>query len=129
MMPEPHAKPFVLVADDEIIIADTLAAILNLSGFEARAVYSGEEAVRVAEEMRPDVLLADVVMGGITGIEAAVLISDSLSSCKVLLLSGQARTGDLLGIERTKGHVFNILEKPIAPKVIIRHLRGLVAAA
>lgn len=128
-MPAFRTRPLILVADDEAVIADTLTAILNLSGFEAKAVYSGEEAVKVAEELRPDVLLTDVAMGGITGIEAAVRISEFLSSCKVLLFSGQARTADLLGIERTKGHLFSILEKPVAPGVLIRHLKGLVAAA
>ncbi len=39
-----HAKPRVLVADDEQVIANTLAIILNQAGFEARAVYSGENA-------------------------------------------------------------------------------------
>jgi PleD family two-component response regulator len=43
-MPESAAKPRVLVADDERVIADTLVMILNQSGFDARAVYSGEKA-------------------------------------------------------------------------------------
>ncbi len=44
-MPDNHVKPKVLVVDDERVIADTLAMILNQSGFQARAVYSGETAL------------------------------------------------------------------------------------
>jgi len=47
-MPEKNAKPKVLVADDERVIADTLAMILNQSGFQARAAYSGEVALELA---------------------------------------------------------------------------------
>ena len=43
-MPDNHVKPKVLVVDDERVIADTLAMILNQSGFQATAVYSGEAA-------------------------------------------------------------------------------------
>ena len=58
------------IADDEPIIADTLAIILNQAGFEARAVYSGEEALIMAKSFQPDLLISDVVMTGITGIAA-----------------------------------------------------------
>ncbi len=46
-------KPRVLVTDDERVIADTLALILNKSGFEATAVYSGEEAIETAKTLSP----------------------------------------------------------------------------
>ena len=63
-------KPRVLVADDEQVIANTLAIILNQAGFEARAVYSGEKAIDALDTFRPDMLISDVIMTGMTGIEA-----------------------------------------------------------
>ncbi len=48
-----QAKPRVLVADDERVIADTLAIILNQAGFEATAVYSGERAVEMVQILNP----------------------------------------------------------------------------
>jgi len=75
----------VLVADDERVIANTLAHILNVSGFEAKAVYSGEMALEVAGELKPDVLISDVIMTGMTGIEAAIhileVVPPAASSC------------------------------------------------
>ena len=56
------SKPRVLVADDEQVIANTLAIILNQAGFEARAVYSGEKAIDALEGFRPDMLISDVIM-------------------------------------------------------------------
>ena len=64
-------KPKVLVADDEQVIANTLAIILNQAGFEARAVYSGENATESLETFQPNMLISDVIMTGMTGIEAA----------------------------------------------------------
>ncbi len=63
-MPEPKTKPKVLVVDDERVIADTLSMILNQSGFEARAVYSGEGALELAQSFAPDMLISDVINGG-----------------------------------------------------------------
>ncbi len=69
-----QAKPKVLVADDERVIADTLAIILNQSGFEATAVYNGEKAVETARTLRPDMLISDVIMTDMNGIDAAITI-------------------------------------------------------
>ena len=71
-----ESKPKVLIADDERVIADTLAAILNHGGFEARAVYSCPEALEIARTFSPDMLIADVIMAGMNGIEAAICWRD-----------------------------------------------------
>lgn len=63
-------KPKVIVVDDEHLIADTLTTILSRAGYDVRAVYSGDEAVEMALNFQPDLMLSDVVMPGITGIEA-----------------------------------------------------------
>src|SRR5258708_18044634 len=102
-MPDNHAKPKVLVADDERVIADTLAIILNQSGFEATAVYSGEKAVETARTLRPDMLISDVIMTDLNGIDAAIKIRMLLQSFKILLFSGTSTTADLLDITREHG--------------------------
>jgi CheY-like chemotaxis protein len=95
-MPTTTQKPRILVADDERVIADTLAMILNQSGFEARAVYSGEGALELAESFQPDMLISDVIMADLNGIDAAIRIRALLPGIKILLFSGQAATADLL---------------------------------
>lgn len=123
-MPETSAKPKVLVADDERVIADTLAIILNQSGFEALAVYSGEKAVEMAKSWRPDMLISDVIMTDLNGIDAAIQIRALLPTCKILLFSGQAATADLLERAQTQGHQFEILAKPVHPQDLLAKLRS-----
>jgi CheY-like chemotaxis protein len=102
-------KRRVIVADDEELIANTLAIILNKAGFETRAVFSGEQVLGLLNSFPPDMLIADVVMPGMTGIEVAIAVRHRLPDCKILLFSGQAVTADLLEQARTYGHEFEIV--------------------
>ena len=117
-------KPKVLVVDDERVIADTLAIILNQSGFDASAVYTGTDAVETARTDEPDLIISDVIMPDMNGIEAAIRIRQILPACKILLFSGQAATADLLEKARLEGHEFEILAKPVHPQDLLAKLRG-----
>jgi len=117
-------KPKVLIADDEQVIANTLAIILNQAGFDARAVFNGEKAVELLDSFQPDMLISDVIMTGMTGIEAAIIARSRLPNCKILLFSGQAATADLLEKAREQGHEFEILAKPVHPTDLLAKLRG-----
>jgi DNA-binding response OmpR family regulator len=123
-MSDSPQKPKVLVADDERVIADTLAIILNQSGFEATAVYTGEKAVEIARTLQPDMLISDVIMTDLNGIDAAIRIREMLPGCKILLFSGQAATADLLDRARNQGHEFEILAKPVHPQDLLARLRS-----
>lgn len=126
MLP-PNGKAIrVLVADDERTIANTLARILNTSGFEARAVYSGEKAVEAARVLPPDILITDMVMHGITGLEAAISIRALAPECRIILFSGQASTADLAERAEAMGQRFEILAKPIHPQTLLDHLGAAV---
>jgi CheY-like chemotaxis protein len=67
-----NGKRKVLIVDDERVIADTLAIILNQHGYEASAAYSGNEAVEKARAVQPDLIISDVIMQDMNGIEAAI---------------------------------------------------------
>jgi CheY-like chemotaxis protein len=122
-MPDNSAKPKVLVVDDERVIADTLAMILNQSGFQSRAVYSGEAALETAATFEPDMLITDVIMSDLNGIDAAIKIRALLPRIKILLFSGQAATADLLEKARAQGYEFEILAKPVHPQDLLTRLR------
>ncbi|HZL52621.1 MAG TPA: response regulator [Terracidiphilus sp.] len=123
-MPESKTRPKVLVVDDERVIADTLAMILNQSGFEARAVYSGEGALELVPTFVPDMLISDVIMADLNGIDAAIRIRALLPRIKILLFSGQAATADLLEKARAQGYEFEILAKPVHPQDLLSRLRA-----
>lgn len=112
-------KPVVLVVDDETVIADSLSAILTRNGIAAMTAYDGETALGIARLIPPDLLLTDVMMPGMSGIDLAISIQQTIPDCKVLLFSGQAATMDLLASERYAGHHFAIIAKPIHPKELL----------
>src|SRR5579863_10712614 len=117
-------RPEVLVIDDDRGVADTLAMVLNVSGFKATPTYSGESAVELAGESRFDYLVTDVMMDGMNGIEAALAIRALLPDCHILLMSGNNNTSELLAAASAQGNTFNILAKPVHPSVMLEQLRS-----
>ena len=122
----PQARKRILVVDDERIIADTLVTILKQNGFDATVAYSGEQAVELAHGLEPALVLSDVIMGPLNGIDAAILIVRSQPGCKILLFSGQPAVAEMLDTAARNGHRFDILAKPVHPDTILRQVRSLV---
>ncbi len=118
--------PRVLVVDDEVVIADTITKILSLNGYAANAAYDGDSALECALLKPPHLLLTDVVLPGINGIELAQTVKRVYPECKVILFSGQASTVDLMATALRAGHRFTLLSKPLPPEELLvqvaRHL-------
>lgn len=112
-------RPVVLVVDDESAIADTLTEILARSGYAAIAAYDGTDALETALITPPELLITDVVLPGVSGIELAITIKRIFPDCRILLFSGQAATSDLLASAKSAGHQFTLLNKPIHPKDLL----------
>ena len=127
-MSEP-SKPLVFVVDDEKIIATTIAAILEASGFTAQAFFDPLEALRAAETRCPDIMLTDVVMPQLNGIDLGIQFKAMYPQCRILLFSGQAATGDLMKDAKSKGHHFDLLAKPIHPKDLLTAIRSMTVQA
>ncbi|MBB5060460.1 CheY-like chemotaxis protein [Granulicella aggregans] len=113
----------VFVVDDEIVIAETLVTILKRCGFEATSFNDPLKALANAEVGAPDMLISDVVMPQISGVELAIRLKALCPSCKILLFSGQAQTANLLEKARELGHDFNLLTKPVHPRELLRQIR------
>lgn len=116
----------VFVVDDEKTIASTLATILQLSGFTARFFVHPREALHAASTDPPDVLISDVMMPELSGIDLAIQVQRICPACRILLLSGQASTADLLQAAREKGHHFALLSKPIHPTELLIRVNKLI---
>lgn len=117
----------VLVADDEKIIADTLVLILKSAGYVAAAAYTGETAIATAATFQPQLLITDVVMEPMNGIEAALQIKTMFPDCEVMLFSGQPTAAALLEEAEARGHSFEIWAKPVAPDDLIARVRTIAA--
>jgi DNA-binding response OmpR family regulator len=119
-------RPVVLVVDDECTIADTLTEILKRSGFNAIAAYDGPSALDTALLNPPQVLITDVFLPGMNGIDLAISMRRIFTDCKVILFSGNAATSPLMASAMRAGHNFVLLTKPVHPADMLAHVSGCI---
>jgi DNA-binding response OmpR family regulator len=119
--PEPY-RPVVLVVDDEYIIADSLTQILKHNGYAAISTYDGEAALETALTMPPELLITDVILPGMSGIELAITMRRIFPDCKVILSSGQPSSARLLASADSAGHRFVFLNKPVHPTELLERV-------
>lgn len=116
----------ILVVDDEECIADTLALILRSSGYEATSLNNGQSALEECARSTPDLVISDVMMPVLNGIELAIQIRERYPRCRILLISGLGNSVDLLEQASRKGHSFEMLAKPIHPVELLSRIRTLL---
>jgi DNA-binding NtrC family response regulator len=126
-MPGSTPSTTVLIVDDDQAIADTLGAIFRLHGYHARVAYSAEEAIENIAFCMPDLALLDVNLPGMNGIDLAIVLKANHPDCHLLLVSGHESTRGLLEEAAKKGHIFDILAKPVHPTLILERAKGLLS--
>lgn len=114
----------VYIVDDEWMIAQTLGAILTHNGYQAQAFHSPNRALVRALDQPPDILLTDVMMPDLSGIDLAIALRRAGKNCRILLFSGEAGAVDLLCDARRRGYDFELLEKPLHPMQLLLRLRN-----
>jgi DNA-binding NtrC family response regulator len=119
-------KTSIFVVDDEHVIASTLVTILQIYGYDARSFSLPLLALEAAKTKSPDLLLSDVMMPQMSGIELAIQMQLLCPDCKVLLFSGQASTRSLLTKGMEDGHDFAFILKPVHPKDLLKKLRDVL---
>lgn len=122
--PDYDARPRVLIVDDEHVIARTLALILNQNGFRALPISRPWAAVQIAEGLQPDVLLTDLYMPEMDGLQVAVQVRAVVPHCHVVLLTAQLHAGERVCALRARGFHIDFLQKPIPPPELVTHLRS-----
>jgi DNA-binding NtrC family response regulator len=118
----------ILIVDDELAIADTLALIFKTQHYDARVAYSAERAVEIIAEWRPDLAIIDVILPEMNGIDLAIVFKANYPGCHVLLFSGHANTAMLLEEACRKGHQFEVLAKPVHPNIMLERASALLAS-
>jgi len=101
----------VLLVDDEEDFVTTLAERLNLRGIDADVALDGEEALNKMNKKRPDVIILDVMMPGLSGIDVLRQTKETLPDTPVILLTGRGSTRE--GIDGMEEGAFDYLMKPI----------------
>ena len=118
----------VLIVDDERTISDTLALIFSNGGYETRAAYSAEQAIKIITSWLPDLTIIDVILPQMNGIDLAILLTAQCPACRLLLFSGQHLTVDLLADAVKRGYKFDILAKPTHPTEVLETALNLLTA-
>jgi DNA-binding response OmpR family regulator len=119
-------KHRVFVVDDENVIASTLELILMNQGFDAHSFADPLAALNAARSKSPDLLITDVMMPQMTGIELAVRIRQDCPNCKVMFFSGEISIINLLDEAQGDGHDFIFVDKPVHPAVLIERINEVL---
>jgi DNA-binding response OmpR family regulator len=107
----------VLIADDEYEFSSTLQTRLNLRNFHTTMVNSGEAALKAVDEEKPDVLLLDLKMPDLDGLEVLARLREANTDIKVIILTGHGSFE--VGREGMELGAFDYIMKPVDLKVLI----------
>ncbi|MFQ5900606.1 MAG: sigma-54-dependent transcriptional regulator [Thermodesulfobacteriota bacterium] len=107
----------ILIVDDEKSIRESLAGILKDEGFEVSLARDGEDAVRMVKEVTPDVVMLDIWMPGIDGIEVLKHIKDRYPIIAVIMISGHGTIDT--AVKATKLGAYDFIEKPLYLEKVI----------
>jgi CheY-like chemotaxis protein len=119
----PKLARHVFVVDDEVLITKSLSLILSYEGFRVSSFNNPLEALERMKTTAPDVLISDVMMPQLSGVDLAIHTTESRPECKILLFS--ASTGDILQNARARGHHFRLLRKPVHPTELLQEIHQL----
>lgn len=112
-----HTGPTVLVVDDEQDFVETLVKRLERRGFNVVGVGSGKEALLMLGESTFDVVILDVMMPGMDGIETLREIKLAWPKTQVILLSGHG--GEEMGMRGMAYGAYSYLLKPVSLKIVV----------
>ena len=117
----------ILVVDEESVTADTLAKVLRRNGYATEAAYDGNGALQRALLSPPELVITDVALPGMSGVQLAITIKRVYPDCKILLYSGQASTPELIRSHHCAPYDFTLLSKPVRPRdllALVEHRLG-----
>jgi two-component system alkaline phosphatase synthesis response regulator PhoP len=115
----------ILIVDDEPDIIEILKYNLNNEGYDVKSANDGKKAVEKAKKFIPDIILLDVMMPGMDGIEACTEIKKigSLSNTRIIFLS--ARSEDFTQIAAFDAGADDYVTKPVKPKILIKKISSI----
>ena len=110
--------PSILIVDDEPSILQSLSGLLTDEGFEVITANNGYEALKIIDTETPDLVLLDIWMPGIDGIETLKEIKKSSASLPVVIITGHGNVET--AVKATKLGAYDLIEKPLSiDKVIV----------
>src|SRR5215212_4587210 len=115
-------KPRILVIDDEAAIRDSLKMTLEYEGYDFIGAATGQEGLTLAERDSPDLVLLDVKMPGMDGIDVLERLRSMNDQLPVVVISGHGTIST--AVDATKKGAFDFIEKPFASERVLVSLRN-----
>ena len=109
----------IFVVDDEPLIASTTAEILRMNGYSAIAFTDSHDALAAVSRGCPRLVIADLKMPGLSGLDLAIRIRESCADCGIILFTGLTYMSDSLQYARKRGFDFSLLLKPVTPAELL----------
>jgi DNA-binding response OmpR family regulator len=113
----------VLIVDDDDLLRSSLAFSLEQAGFEAHTAANAEDAVAIVNQKRPDIILLDIMLPGMDGLEALRYFRDKIGLPVIFLTARRREFDQVLGLELGAD---DYLTKPFDPEVLIAHIRAVL---
>lgn len=120
-----NSKIKILLVDDEPDIIEILSYSLENAGYTIFKAFNGLEAIKIAKQEIPDLIILDLMMPKMNGIEACEIIRKTKSLKNVLITFLSARAEDLTKITALDSGADDYITKPIRPKVLLSKINSL----
>jgi CheY-like chemotaxis protein len=112
----------ILIIDDEGNLRRMLRSLLEGEGYTIREAGSAEAGIEEVRQEAPEAILLDLMLPGMTGLEALPKIGDLAPGVPVVMMSGKATLGD--AVQATRLGAFHFIEKPLTPEAVLLTVRG-----
>lgn len=121
---EDHRSGYrILIADDDTNVHQSLGAYFRREGYQAISAFDGEEAVRIAKQQRPDLMLLDVMMPKMDGLDVCREIRKT-TNLPIIMLSAKSEEFDkLLGLELGAD---DYITKPFSPREVVARIKAVL---
>ncbi|MDB4097845.1 response regulator transcription factor [Flavobacteriaceae bacterium] len=118
--------PKILVVDDDPDIVEILRYNLSLAGYEIKSASNGKECIKKAKLFLPQIILLDVMMPEMDGIEACSLLQKipSLENTRVIFLS--ARNEEYTQLSAFNAGADDYISKPVKPKILLKKISSII---
>lgn len=118
--------PTILVVDDELDILELIRHTLNKEGFEVHVAANGAQAIDVARKVKPDLILMDVMMPVMDGMEACRQLKEDNDTKGIAIVFLTARSEEFAELAGFEAGADDYIAKPIRPRVLLSRLKAIL---
>ncbi|MAB82324.1 MAG: hypothetical protein CMJ24_02670 [Phycisphaerae bacterium] len=127
-MKDSTMKQRILVVDDESHILHVLTLKLGKAGYDVLTAVDGEEGLHLARESKPDLVITDIQMPYMTGLELSRALADDESTSAIPVLILTARGYALASEDLESSNIRDVLSKPFSPRSLIELVASTLTA-